>query len=143
MKITIITVGKPHLSFAKEGIDEYIKRIGAFAQVSLFPIKENKDTESKITKLVAGSVCILLDETGKLFSTQELADAFESYKNKGENISLVIGGPDGHSDSIRSLSDASWALSPLTFPHDIATMLTTEAVYRALSLSAGHPYHRA
>ena len=143
MKIRIITVGKPNLSFAKEGIREYQKRIQAFAEVALHPIKESKDTDTKIAKLIQGSLCILLDETGGLYSTKQLADVVEAYKNTSQDISFVIGGPDGHSEFVRALAQKSWALSPLTFPHDIATMLTLEALYRALSILAGHPYHRA
>jgi 23S rRNA (pseudouridine1915-N3)-methyltransferase len=85
----------------------------------------------------------VLDETGKLLTTKALAKKIDTYKEYGNDISFVIGGPDGHSDGIRQRADFSWALSPLTFPHDIATLLCTEAIYRALTLSAGHPYHRA
>jgi len=55
---------------------------------------------------------------------------------------LVVGGPDGHSDIIRNRADSLWSLSKLTFPHDVAVMIMLEAIYRAATINAGHPYHR-
>ena len=143
MKIQIITVGKPQLSFAQQGIEEYTKRLSRFADIQVHHVKENKDTDQKILKLIANDVCVLLDETGKEYSTETLSQFLEQKKNHSLNLSFVIGGPDGHSQDIRNRADLCWALSVLTFPHDIATMLTLEALYRALSVLEGHAYHRA
>lgn len=140
--ITIITVGTPHLTFAQEGINEYIKRLAGFEQCRLIHIKENKKTSEKILKEIGNDYCVLLDELGKNYNTQELSQFLESQKNQSRSCSFIIGGPDGHEEMIRNRADALWSLSRLTFPHDIATLLCCEALYRSSSILKGHPYHR-
>lgn len=142
MKITIVTVGLPQLSFAKEGINEYLKRISRFADCDLVSIKENKKTTEKILKICEGKKVVLLDEQGKQFSSHGLAIFLEKERNMSSELCLVIGGPNGHVPEVQSCADARWSLSLLTFPHDIATMILIETLYRSLSINAGHPYHR-
>lgn len=141
-KITIITVGTPQLSFTKDGIAEYMKRIGRFAQVDLIHVKENKNTSGKILKLCDKKFCILLDEKGKQYSSTELADFLESKHSQSIDLVFVIGGPDGHEPEIRNIADDIWSLSRLTFPHDMAVLILIETLYRSLSINQGHPYHR-
>lgn len=142
MKITLITVGTPHLPFAKDGIKEYLKRIHRFMDIDVIHIKDDKNAESKILKSIGAGHCVLLDEIGKEYTSRELARMLEKNKNQSQNMTLVIGGPDGHSDAVRSRGDSLLSLSRLTFPHDIAMMITLEALYRAATINAGHPYHR-
>lgn len=141
--ITIITVGTPHLSFAEKGINEYLKRLTRFQKVRMVNVKENKKSTEKILKEIGDSFCMLLDDTGTMYSTPELAEFLEHKKNQSQPCCFVIGGADGHDEGVRARADGVWSLSRLTFPHDIATLLCTEALYRSLSVSAGHPYHRA
>lgn len=143
MKIQIITVGKPHLSFAKEGITEYTKRLSRFVDLTVHHVKENTQTDQKIIKLIGKDICVLMDEVGKEYTTKKISEFLEKHKNQSYNISFVIGGPNGHTDILREKADFFWSLSPLTFPHDIATMLTLEALYRGFSIIENHPYHRA
>lgn len=142
MKLKLITIGVPQLSFAKEGIKEYTKRISRFADIEVLHLKENKSTETKIKKALEDYICILMDENGKEYSSHQLASFIEKKKNQSINVAIIIGGPDGHSDLVRSLSQQSISLSRLTFPHDIAMMITLETLYRSLTILAGHPYHR-
>jgi 23S rRNA (pseudouridine1915-N3)-methyltransferase len=62
---------------------------------------------------------------------------------EGRTLSLLIGGPDGLSDACRERANESWSLSPLTLPHALVRVVVAEQLYRAMSLLAGHPYHRA
>jgi 23S rRNA (pseudouridine1915-N3)-methyltransferase len=142
MKIKLITVGSPQLSFAREGIIEYQKRITRFANIEILHLKKNKYTDTKIKDALGNYFCILLDEKGIEFSTQELAHFIEQKKNNSQNIAIIIGGPNGHSDEIKALGCYSLSLSRLTFPHDIAMMVVLETFYRSLTLLFGHPYHR-
>ena len=80
MKITLITVGSPHLDFVKQGILEYTKRINRFADFNIIHVKEDKKTDQKILNLCQKTYCILLDETGKQFSSHGLADFLEQQK---------------------------------------------------------------
>jgi len=142
MKIKLITVGQPQLSFAKEGIKEYTKRISRFADISVDHIKEGKNLDTKIQDAIGNYLCILLDEKGTEYSSLELSTFIDKQKNQSVNLAVVIGGPQGHSDFVRSLSSRTLSLSRLTFPHDIAMMITLETLYRSLTILAGHPYHR-
>jgi 23S rRNA (pseudouridine1915-N3)-methyltransferase len=142
MKIQLITVGSPNLSFAKEWIQEYKKRITRFADLDLIHVKENKQTSQKILNYIGNDFCILLDELGKEYTSLELSEFLEKRKNQSQNITMVIGGPNGHVPKIQDRADILLSLSKLTFPHDIAMMLCLETLYRSLSISAGHPYHR-
>jgi 23S rRNA (pseudouridine1915-N3)-methyltransferase len=142
MKITIVTTGEPHLSFARSGIDEYYKRIQGFANVELVFVKENKKMEDKILSLMEKKYSILMDEQGKQYSSEELSLFLEKKKNQGENLCFIIGGPDGHTQKVREKAQMSLSLSTLTFPHDLATLLTVETLYRSLSILSNHPYHR-
>jgi 23S rRNA (pseudouridine1915-N3)-methyltransferase len=142
MKIQIITTGSPNLAFAKQGITEYTKRLSRFVDLSVIHVKENKDTDTKIIKTIGNDVCILFDEEGKEYTSRQFAKLIDKKKIQGLNISFIIGGPDGHTDVIRERADMSVSLSQLTFPHDIAMMLSLESIYRAYTINAGHPYHR-
>ena len=142
MKITLVTTGSPHLVFAKQGIDEYLKRINRFADVTVVHVKEDKKTTSKILDLCKKTYCVVVDERGKRFSSQQLALFLETQNNNATNLSFVIGGPDGHVPEVYARADMLWSLSDLTFPHDIAMMLVMETLYRSSSINAGHPYHR-
>lgn len=143
MKIKVVTVGLPQLSFAKDGIAEYLKRISRFADLDLIHIKENKNTDKKIIEAIGNYQCILLEEKGREYGTKELSEFIQKQKNNSHNIALVIGGPNGHSKAVQALSKQSMSLSKLTFPHDIALMLLLETLYRSFTILAGHPYHRA
>ena len=140
--MTILTVGSPNLSFAKQGIAEYLKRISRFADLEMVHVKEDKKTTEKILKLCDKKFVVLLDENGKSFSSQKLANFLEQKKNQSQNLCFIIGGPDGHVSGIRNRADYVWSMSELTFPHDVAMMLLMETLYRSLLISAGHPYHR-
>ena len=61
----------------------------------------------------------------------------------GRDVALCIGGPDGLADACLARADERWSLSPLTLPHGLVRVVIAEALYRAVSLSQGHPYHRA
>ncbi len=141
--IDIITIGRPQLGYAVTGFDFYVGRLRHLAQVEVYHIKENKDADKKVLAAIGKSFCMLLDEKGKEFTSIQLAQFLANKQTSGiSHITVVIGGPDGHTPAIRERADFTLALSRLTFPHDLATLITTETLYRALSINSGHPYHR-
>ncbi len=143
LHIDIVTVGKPQLSYAREGVDFYLSRLKNFAQVEIHHVKENKETERKILQIMQGKFAVLLDEKGEEFTSLELARFLSRKQTEGfSRLCFVIGGPDGHTPEIRQRADFALALSRLTFAHDLAMVVALEALYRALSLNVGHPYHR-
>lgn len=86
---------------------------------------------------------VALDERGERWTTAEFARRFRAWQAAGRDIAFLIGGPDGLAPACLARADAHWALTPLTLPHALVRVLVVEQIYRAVSLNAGHPYHRA
>lgn len=85
---------------------------------------------------------VVLDERGARVSTAQLADRVQFWLGDGRDVALLIGGPDGLDPTLKASADEALRLSDLTLPHAFARVLLVEALYRAWSVSAGHPYHR-
>ena len=86
---------------------------------------------------------IALDVKGRGWSTQQLAGQLELWMQDGRDVSLLVGGPDGLSQDCLARAEQCWSLSPLTLPHPLVRVLLAEQLYRAWSVTTGHPYHRA
>lgn len=142
MKIKIITIGEPKLSFAKTGFGEYVKRLRGYHKVEVLHFPDAVKDE-KIIKDVDNTFCVVLDENGREFTSRELAEFLEKKSTHGiGEMCFLIGGPDGHSDEIKIRADLLMSMSQLTFPHDIAMMVLAETLYRASTINSNHPYHR-
>jgi 23S rRNA (pseudouridine1915-N3)-methyltransferase len=141
----VIAVGKPKLRFAAEGIQEYLVRIRRFASCEtlfLSPARPEQLT-NRILKDSEQSFRVVLDERGSQSSSEELAEFISRHQVRAtRQISLIVGGADGHAEQIRLQADWLWALSRLTLQHELALMLALEQVYRAYSILSGMPYHR-
>ena len=85
---------------------------------------------------------IALDRLGTAIDTPALAKKIGQYKDIGQSICIVIGGPEGLSDKVLSAAHHRWSLSALTLPHPLVRILLAEQVYRAWSILSHHPYHR-
>lgn len=93
-------------------------------------------------KMLPGSRIVVLDERGAAWTTRQWADGLQSWMGEGTDVSILIGGADGLDPSLRQSGHQCVALSPLTLPHALARVVLAEALYRAWSLTSGHPYHR-
>jgi 23S rRNA (pseudouridine1915-N3)-methyltransferase len=72
-----------------------------------------------------------------------MAEVMTALENRAiSQVSLLIGGAEGHSDALRSTCDVMWRLSDLTLPHELARLVLLEQLYRAETIRANHPYHR-
>jgi 23S rRNA (pseudouridine1915-N3)-methyltransferase len=85
---------------------------------------------------------VCLDKSGKSFNTLGLKSKFENWLMSANNLTFLIGGPDGVSKECLDKCNESWSLSPLTFPHVIVPVLIIEQIYRVWSITQNHPYHR-
>ena len=83
-----------------------------------------------------------MDERGTTLTTQALASKLKAWQLEGDDVALVIGGPDGIEPAYRQAAHERIRLSDLTLPHAMARVLLVEQLYRAWSINAGHPYHR-
>jgi 23S rRNA (pseudouridine1915-N3)-methyltransferase len=98
--------------------------------------------QAALTSSSKGARRVVLGERGTRLSTVQLAQRLTAWRGEGRDLALLIGGPDGLDPTLRDSADETLRLSDLTLPHALARVLLAEALYRAWSLTAGHPYHR-
>lgn len=155
MKIFLIAIGHRMPAWVIEAYDEYSKRMPKeftldIIEVAAIRRTKNVDTKSIIKKEGAALLSaipknckvVLLDGEGQQWSTAELAQNLDKWSNTGQNIALLVGGPDGHDDKCREHASQSWSLSRLTFPHPFVRVLIAEQLYRASCILKNHPYHK-
>ncbi|MDQ8934632.1 23S rRNA (pseudouridine(1915)-N(3))-methyltransferase RlmH [Acinetobacter rudis] len=159
MKIRILTIGQKMPNWVTTGVEDYLKRIQPFVQTQFVEIPMAKrgknDSEADILKyrqiegdailaaLKPSEVLIALEVGGREMSTERLATTMKDWMLDGHDIVLAIGGPDGHSESVRQKAAWHWSLSKLTLPHPLVRVMLIEQLYRAMSINHNHPYHRA
>jgi 23S rRNA (pseudouridine1915-N3)-methyltransferase len=108
------------------------------------PARMKDEAERLATRLPEGAHVVLLDARGKGMTSEDFAEMLGSLRDVGtKDLAFVIGGPDGLSPLPGKKAGRSLAFGPQTWPHLLARVLLTEQVYRALTILAGHPYHRA
>jgi 23S rRNA (pseudouridine1915-N3)-methyltransferase len=95
-----------------------------------------------IAAIPGGATLVVLDERGRDLDTKGLAGAYALWQREGGDVAIVIGGPDGLHASIKERAALLLRLSSLTLPHALVRVVLAEALYRAVSLARGHPYHR-
>lgn len=155
MHIRLIAVGDRQPSWVDSAFDDYVARlprqwqfrleiIGTAKRQKSVPVDVAKQAEGEkiLAKIKPAEHVIVLDERGKQFFSKELAEKLDAWQTVGEDLVFVIGGPDGVSDGLLARANTRWSLSKLTLPHGLARVLFAEQIYRAWSLSTGHPYHR-
>jgi 23S rRNA (pseudouridine1915-N3)-methyltransferase len=145
MKWKILAVGKPKLPFIAAGIEEYTKRILRFTHLETvyIPTDSPDHENAEFIKKSADSFKIVLDERGKQLTSRQLSDLIQKWEiNSVRNVSVMIGGPDGHREEIRQIADLTLSLSQMTLQHETALLIALEQIYRAYTILAGLPYHR-
>jgi 23S rRNA (pseudouridine1915-N3)-methyltransferase len=155
MRIRLIAVGEKMPQWVTTGYEEYAKRLQHGCTLSLHEISAgkrgkgadikrltDKEGEQMLALVPSNSHCIALDVKGKAWSTEQLTDQMKNWQQRGGDVSLLIGGPEGLAQSCYQRANQLWSLSPLTFPHPLVRVIVVEQIYRAWSLLHNHPYHR-
>lgn len=145
MNWRIFVIGKPKLGFAREGIEEYGKRLRGMADVTIEYLKpaSGEDESAALLRRTAGMFRVALDERGEQCSSREIAARVGRWEqDRVKSIALLIGGADGHSQAVREQVDWLWSLGRLTFQHELVLVMVLEQIYRAYAIKAGLPYHR-
>lgn len=156
MQLVLIAVGQRMPGWVDEAFDDYAKRMPPEMRVVLREIKpEPRVGGKKAEALMAaereriegalprGALLIALDERGRDLDSVGLSRQLDQWRHAGRDVALLIGGPDGLDPALKSRADGLLRLSSLTLPHAMVRVLLAEALYRAWTLLAGHPYHRA
>jgi 23S rRNA (pseudouridine1915-N3)-methyltransferase len=141
----IFAIGKPKLAFAQAGVDEYVARLRPLAPVRVEFVKPAaRETESgALLRRSEGMFRIALDERGAELTSRQLVEKINAWEMRGvKSVALLIGGSDGHDDTLKKSADWTWSLSRLTLQHELALVVLLEQIYRAFSIKAGTPYHR-
>lgn len=155
MKLLLVAVGTRMPAWVEAGFDEFARRMPREMPLELIEVKAEPRTTGKTVEAMQAAEAarieaalpprcrrVLLDERGRDLSTTALAARLESWREGGDDVALIVGGPDGLADSIRRSADESLRLSSLTLPHALVRPLLAEALYRAWSVTRNHPYHR-
>lgn len=141
----ILAVGKPALPWARQGIEDYLKRMARGPKLEVEYLKEEPrpKVEERFRKSAEGCRRVVLDERGKRLTTEEMRALVDRWELEGcKRVALMIGGADGHSPELRRDADDVWSLSSLTLQHELALVVLLEQIYRVYTIKRGEPYHR-
>ncbi len=154
MRLLIVAVGQRVPDWAQNAWDDYAKRFPHELKVELKAVKTEPRGSKTLETLYAaerarieaaipkGTRIVALDERGTNLTTVALASKLKTWQLSGDDVALVIGGPDGLDPAFRQAAHERIRLSDLTLPHAFARVLLIEQLYRAWSINANHPYHR-
>ncbi|MEK5107993.1 23S rRNA (pseudouridine(1915)-N(3))-methyltransferase RlmH [Cytobacillus sp. FSL K6-0129] len=159
MNITIVSVGKLKEKYLKQGIDEYKKRLSAYAKLTLIEVPDEKAPESMsaaemeevkrkegdriLAHIAPDTFVITLEIQGKMLTSEQLAKKLDDLATYGKSkIAFVIGGSLGTSKEVESRSDLALSFSKMTFPHQVMRLLLLEQIYRGFRINRGEPYHK-
>ncbi len=156
MKARLIAVGERAPDWVASGFSDYQKRLSHWLPLELIEVAAGirgkgrdaaRATADEGARVIAAlpkqALVVTLDGRGKPYSSEQLAQRVEAWRQQGRDLAFLIGGPEGHSSDVMAVADESWALGPLTLPHMLVRLVVAEQLYRACSLLANHPYHRA
>jgi 23S rRNA (pseudouridine1915-N3)-methyltransferase len=159
VNISIVTVGKLKEKYLKQGIEEYLKRLTAYAKVEMIEVADEKapeelsdiemqqvkqkEGERILAKISQDTHVIALAINGKMQSSEELADSLDKLATYGKSkIAFVIGGSLGLSEEVLKRANEKLSFSKMTFPHQLMRLILVEQVYRAYRINRGEPYHK-
>lgn len=154
MKLAIVAVGTRMPAWVDEAFNDYARRMPRESTLTLTEVKAEPRTGKPAAALMAAEATriraalparcrlVVLDEHGDAPTTRALADRLSAWMDGGDDVALVVGGPDGLDPELKKEAAECLRLSSLTLPHGMVRVLLAEALYRASSLLRNHPYHR-
>jgi len=154
MRLVVAAVGQRMPRWADEIFEEFARRMPAECRLELKAVKAEpragksaeqcKAAEAQRLEAVMprGAWRVALDERGARRTTAELSQRLDVWLMHGHDVALLIGGPDGLDSALLATASETLRLSDLTLPHALARAVLAEALYRAWTWRAGHPYHR-
>ncbi len=155
MKINLIAIGTKMPQWVEQGFRSYQKRLQQDCQLKLTEIPAKKrhkqadldkirqqEGQAMLNAIPRNSLVIALEVNGRAWTTEQLSAHLRQWMQGGQEVCLLVGGPEGLSDSCRQQAQQLWSLSPLTLPHPMVRIIIAEQLYRAWSILKNHPYHR-
>ncbi len=154
MRLTIVAVGQKVPDWAQTAYDDYAKRFPPELRVELKAVKTEPRASKTLENLLVaerqrieavlpkGTRIVALDERGTAVTTVALSDKLKAWQREGDDVAIIIGGPDGLDPAFKQAAHERLRLSDLTLPHAMVRVLLIEQLYRAWSITVNHPYHR-
>ncbi|MEX2104489.1 MAG: 23S rRNA (pseudouridine(1915)-N(3))-methyltransferase RlmH [Bacilli bacterium] len=159
MQIVIITVGKLKEKYLKQGIEEYAKRLSAYAKITMVEVPDEKAPENMrvaeeeqvkqkegeriLQHVKVDHYVIALAIEGDMWSSEKLALEMDRLATYGRSqVAFIIGGSLGLSKDIYKRADQLLSFSKMTFPHQLMRVILLEQVYRGFRINRGEPYHK-
>ena len=154
MRLTIVAVGLKVPDWAQHAYDDYAKRFPPELKVELKAVKTEPRASKTLENLLAaerqrieavlpkGTRIVALDERGTAVTTVALSAKLTGWQLEGDDVAIIIGGPDGLDPGFKQAAHERIRLSDLTLPHAMVRVLLIEQLYRAWSITVNHPYHR-
>ena len=159
MRLTIAAVGRLKDGAERVLVDRYVERLALGKSLGLAPVREIEIAESRESSATdrrsdesvrlrkgigEAQALVVLDAKGRNFSSEAFAQWLATQRDAGiRHAAFLIGGPDGHDPTLRKNSTLLLAFGTMTLPHGLARVILVEQLYRAVTILAGHPYHRA
>ncbi len=154
--IRLLTLSQRQPGWVDEGFREYQRRLSGSVRLELVELPLPKrsgqvrpeslrlqEAEKLRRQFAPTALQVALDAGGRRLTTEQLARQVGEWSELGQDVDLLVGGPDGLAEALRREAQQVWSLSPLTFPHGLVRVVVAEQIYRAWSILQGHPYHRA
>ena len=150
-RLRVLWVGKTEKGFPASGTDYFLKRIRPLQPIECIEVKSahhsgrnrehavGTESEAILKRLSRGETVALLDQSGKMWSSEYLAQWLQQAIVNG--VTFVIGGAFGVDRAVKARADVTISLSRLTMPHQLVRIVLLEQIYRGLTLRAGHGYH--
>ena len=155
MRLVLVAVGQRPPAWADMAYQDYAKRFPPDLRLDWQPVKAEPRSGGRTpAQMMAaeaqrieaacpkGARRVVLDERGSRLGTLQLAERLRFWLGDGRDVALLVGGPDGLDAGLKASADETLRLSDLTLPHAFVRVLLAEALYRAWTVSVGHPYHR-
>ena len=154
MQMRLLAAGTRMPPWVDAGVADYAGRLRGDYRLELVEIELGRRGSGDVSRAIdaegdrmlaaAGprAAIVALQVGGRALSTEQLARWLEERARLGEPLAFCIGGPDGLAPAVDRKACLRWSLSPLTLPHGLARVVVAEALYRAVSVIRGQPYHR-
>jgi 23S rRNA (pseudouridine1915-N3)-methyltransferase len=156
MRVHICAVGRMKAGPERALIDDYQTRFDrtgrplGLGPLQLHEVEDRKgggmEAEAALLdrSLPKGALCAVLDERGQVMPSPDFADLLARWRDEGRgDVAFVIGGADGLDPALRRRADFSLSFGKMVWPHMLVRVMLAEQLYRAASILAGSPYHRA
>jgi 23S rRNA (pseudouridine1915-N3)-methyltransferase len=155
VRLRLVAVGTRMPGWVDDGFNDYAGRLPRECRLELREValgrrRRGADPAGAVAAegerlLAAAAHCtrICLDVRGTTVDTPGLSRRLAGWLQEGQDVALLVGGPDGLAAECLEAAHWRWSLSPLTLPHGLVRVLVAEQLYRAWTVLTGHPYHRA